>query len=153
VHRHLQPRVSICRTSVNVFSLNLQVGMKGGVGPWTLTHSLFSAVLLNVQSTMKHGALYPAKAYHEDVDFPHICEDNQLVAVKCQWLFVHKVRNTPICYFSLATMTEFDHTACLAWELFSGNACGTVTRCHSACYACCVVVVGCKQRLSGWLAA
>lgn len=40
---------------------------------------------------MERGALYPAKAYHEDVDFAHICDDKQLVAVKCQWLFVHKV--------------------------------------------------------------
>ena len=66
--------------------------MKGGVDPWTVTHSVYSAVLLNVQSTMQCGAFYPAKAYHEDVDFPHICEDHQLVAVKCQWLFIHKVR-------------------------------------------------------------
>ncbi|DBB00174.1 TPA: hypothetical protein ACH3X1_014010 [Trebouxia sp. C0004] len=69
----------------------LKVGMKGGSNPWTITHSLYSAVLLNVHSTMERGALYPAKAYHEDVDFAHVCDDKQLVAVKCQWLFVHKV--------------------------------------------------------------
>ena len=65
--------------------------MHGGVDPWTVTHSVYSAVLLNVQSTVACGAFYPAKAYHEGVDFPHICEDHKLVAVKCQWLFVHKV--------------------------------------------------------------
>lgn len=53
---------------------------------------------MNVQSTMERGAIYPAKAYHEDVDFPHICDDKQLVAVKCQWLFVHKVIGVSHCY-------------------------------------------------------
>ena len=76
--------------------------MKGGVDPWTVTHSVYSAVLLNVQSTMECGAFYPAKAYHEDVDFPHICEDHQLVAVKCQWLFIHKVRQEHVCVCPIA---------------------------------------------------
>lgn len=71
--------------------------MHGGVDPWTVTHSVYSAVLLNVQSTVTCGAFYPAKAYHEDVDFPHICEDKKLVAVKCQWLFVHKVAHNQAC--------------------------------------------------------
>ena len=65
--------------------------MVGGANPWTVTHSIYSAVLMNVESTMKRGAHYPARAYHDDVDFPHICEDRQLVAAKCQWLFMHKV--------------------------------------------------------------
>ena len=59
--------------------------------PWKVSHSLFSMVLMNVKATVEKGAFYPAKPYHEDIDFPHICNDHQLVAAKCQWLFVRKV--------------------------------------------------------------
>ena len=68
-----------------------QVGLKGHVGPWTVTPSVYSMVLLNVASTVKQGALYPAKPYHEDVDFAHLCEERKLVVVKCNWLYYHKV--------------------------------------------------------------
>lgn len=46
---------------------------------------------IDVASTVQKGALYPAKPYHEDVDFAHLCEERQLVVVKCNWLFFHKV--------------------------------------------------------------
>ena len=48
-------------------------------------------MLINVASTVKEGALYPAKPYHEDVDFAHLCNERQLVVVKCNWLYFHKV--------------------------------------------------------------
>ena len=48
-------------------------------------------LLINVASTVGLGALYPAKSYHEDVDFAHLCEEKQLVVAKCNWLFFHKV--------------------------------------------------------------
>ncbi len=63
-------------------------------------------MLINVASTVKEGALYPAKPYHEDVDFAHLCNERQLVVVKCNWLYFHKVMlhlaNSSMC-----------HTACL----------------------------------------
>ncbi len=63
-------------------------------------------MLINVASTVKEGALYPAKPYHEDVDFAHLCNERQLVVVKCNWLYFHKVMmhlaNSIMC-----------HTACL----------------------------------------
>lgn len=48
-------------------------------------------LLINVATTVQRGALYPAKPYHEDVDFAHLCEEKQLVVAKCNWLFFHKV--------------------------------------------------------------
>ena len=74
---------------------------------------------------MKRGALYPAKAYHEDVDFAHICDDKQLVAVKCQWLFVHKVIGFSQCYCLLrcvcpaafACADSFQHCAAQCVQL------------------------------------
>ena len=70
-----------------------QVGLtgKGNVGPWNVAPSAYSMILLNVASTVERGALYPAKPYHEDVDFAHLCEERQLVVVKCNWLYFHKV--------------------------------------------------------------
>lgn len=68
----------------------LQVGFNRA--PWVVTPSVYSMMLVNVESTVTRGALYPAKPYHEDVDFAHLCEEKQLVVVKCNWLFFHKVR-------------------------------------------------------------
>ena len=73
--------------------------------PWKVSHSLFSMVLMNVKATVEKGAFYPAKPYHEDIDFPHICDDHQLVAAKCQWLFVRKVGElSSICWNAVAHM-------------------------------------------------
>ena len=69
----------------------LQVGLQGCPGPWTVTPSVYSMLLINVASTVGLGALYPAKPYHEDVDYAHLCEEKQLVVAKCNWLFFHKV--------------------------------------------------------------
>lgn len=76
--------------------------------PWKASHSLFSMVLINVKATVEKGAFYPAKPYHEDIDFPHICNDHQLVAAKCQWLFVRKVGvSLDSCYEPVAcTLTK-----------------------------------------------
>ncbi len=65
--------------------------MEGGPAPWKVTHSIYSMFLLDVAQTVAHRAFWPAKPYHDDVDFPRICEDRHLVAAKCQWLFLHKV--------------------------------------------------------------
>ena len=75
----------------------MQVGMKGGWAPWKVSHSIYFMFLLDVARTVAKGALWPAKPYHDDVDFPRICEEKQLVAAKCQWLFLHKVGS---CVFS-----------------------------------------------------
>ena len=69
----------------------LQVGMHGGPAPWKATHSIYSMFLLNVELTVNSGVFWPAKPYHDDIDFPRLCEENGLVAAKCQWLFLHKV--------------------------------------------------------------
>lgn len=68
-----------------------QVGFQGKRAPWGVTPSVYSMMLVNVNSTVTEGALYPAKPYHEDVDFAHLCEERHLVMVKCNWLFFHKV--------------------------------------------------------------
>ena len=70
----------------------VQIGKAGHQRPWNVTHSAYSLLLVNVCSTVNQGALYPAKAYHEDVDFAHLCEEKHLVVVKCNWLFFEKVR-------------------------------------------------------------
>lgn len=69
----------------------MQVGMHGGPAPWKATHSIYSMFLLDVKHTVAVGAYWPAKPYHDDIDFPRICEEKGFVAAKCQWLFLHKV--------------------------------------------------------------
>lgn len=69
----------------------LQVGLQGCPGPWKVTPSVYSMLLINVASTVSLGALYPAKPYQEDIVFAHLCEEKQLVVAKCNWLFFHKV--------------------------------------------------------------
>ncbi len=93
--------ITICACNVSITKQNevfLQVGLQGCLGPWTVTPSVYSMLLINVASTVGLGALYPAKPYHEDVDFAHLCEEKQLVVVKCNWLFFHKVSlfKTPV---------------------------------------------------------
>ena len=65
-------------------------------------------LLINVESTVKSGALYPAKAYHEDVDFAHLCEEKQLVVIKCNWLFFHKVNCTLSIKFCVCSLQGSD---------------------------------------------
>ena len=86
---------------------DLQVGLDGAgcPAPWTITPSVYSMLLVNVASTVAKGALYPAKPYHEDVDFAHLCAEKQLVVAKCNWLFFHKVKLVmmqPSCMTSLS---------------------------------------------------
>ena len=85
--------VSPLKVSLDFALEPLQVGLQGSgcPGPWTVTPSVYSMLLINVESTVKAGALYPAKPYHEDVDFAHLCAEKRLVVVKCNWLFFHKV--------------------------------------------------------------
>ena len=80
-----------CCSLVKLRMFQTQVGMDGGPAPWKVTHSIYSMFLLNVKQTVAAQAFWPAKPYHDDVDFPRICEEKQLVAAKCQWLFLHKV--------------------------------------------------------------
>lgn len=49
-------------------------------------------LLINVEQTVFKGALYPAKPYHEDVDFAHLCNEKQLIVARCNWLYFHKVK-------------------------------------------------------------
>ena len=77
----------------------LQVGMENGPAPWKATHSIYSMFLLNVGLTVANGVYWPAKPYHDDIDFPRLCEERGLAAAKCQWLFLHKV-----CQFASATV-------------------------------------------------
>ena len=68
-------------------------------------------VLLNVTSTFEKGAYYPAKPYHEDMDFAHRCEDAKLVVAKCNWLLFTKVISwRPMC--SDNTLTPVEVVAC-----------------------------------------
>ncbi|KAL0047438.1 hypothetical protein WJX82_003437 [Trebouxia sp. C0006] len=89
-------RYGIIGVSLNINGA-FKVGFQGqgNPGPWTVGPSVYSMMLINVASTVKEGALYPAKAYHEDVDFAHLCNERQLVVVKCNWLYFHKARLSP----------------------------------------------------------
>lgn len=68
-----------------------QVGMEGRAAPWKVTHSIYSMFMLNLAETVAKHVFWPAKPYHDDVDFPQLCEERAMVAAKCQWLFLHKV--------------------------------------------------------------
>ena len=94
--------------------------MHGGPAPWNVTQSIYSMFLLNVASTVAARAYWPAKPYHDDVDFPRICEDRQLVAAKCQWLFLHKVISIELTVNCLIV-----HELPCIWTLLfsSQNAC------------------------------
>lgn len=54
--------------------------------------------LLDVKHTVAARAFWPAKPYHDDIDFPRICEEKELVAAKCQWLFLHKVSEPYVAF-------------------------------------------------------
>ena len=69
----------------------MQVGCLGNPSPWSITPSVYSMLLINVEQTVLEGALYPAKPYHEDVDFAHLCNELQLIVARCNWLYFHKV--------------------------------------------------------------
>ena len=49
------------------------------VDPFGVTHSAYSFYLLNVESTVSKGALYPMKRYWEDIEFNHIVEEKGLL--------------------------------------------------------------------------
>ena len=72
-------------------------------------------LLINVASTVTKGALYPAKPYHEDVDFAHLCAEKQLVVAKCNWLFFHKVSLITMHLFCMYVFCTL-FTALLAQE-------------------------------------
>ncbi|DBA91114.1 TPA: hypothetical protein ACH3X1_016078 [Trebouxia sp. C0004] len=76
-------RYGIIGVSLNINGA-FKVGFQGqgNPGPWTVGPSVYSIMLINVASTVKEGALYPAKPYHEDVDFAHLCDERQLVVGK-----------------------------------------------------------------------
>ena len=88
------------------------MGFDGHVGPWNVTPSVYSMMLINTASTVKNGALYPAKPYHEDVDFAWLCEERQLVMVKCNWLYFHKVAH--IMLSSTAQLLQHAALACIS---------------------------------------
>ena len=65
---------------------------RGLLRPFTVTHSVYSFVLLNVSSTIKLGVLYPPKPFWEDIDFNNLCEERCLVVLKCN-RFYHVKKN------------------------------------------------------------
>lgn len=60
--------------------------------PFGVTHSVYSFCLLNVNSTVSRGALYPMKRFWEDIEFNHIVDEKGLVV--CMFRkFSHSKKN------------------------------------------------------------
>ncbi len=133
--RSLYGHVSQCQTTQCTLTA-LQVGLKGKgcPGPWVVTPSVYSMLLINTASTVQRGALYPAKPYHEDVDFAHLCEEKQLVVVKCNWLFFHKVRQTYLFALCTCALQDTLLRACVgSQEALSMYVDFTVSCRHNLC--------------------
>ena len=64
-------------------------------GPFAVTHSVYSFVLLNAAETVRRGVLYPPKPFWEDVEFNRLCEERGLAVLKCNRLFHFKKNLQP----------------------------------------------------------
>ena len=88
---------TVVQADVHLTLAQLQVGCLEKPSPWSITPSVYSMLLINVEQTVRKGALYPAKPYHEDVDFAHLCNEKGLIVARCNWLYFHKVFVTYYC--------------------------------------------------------
>ena len=70
------------------------ITVPSGKGPFQVSHSVYSALSLNVKLTVQQGVFYPAKDIWEDVHFNIICVEKSLPVVKWNRFFHSKINFT-----------------------------------------------------------
>jgi hypothetical protein len=63
--------------------------------PFSVTHSVYSFFMLNVEHTVDRGIFFPPKSFWEDIYFNQLCEEANMVVLKCRLLF-HVKKNLQV---------------------------------------------------------